>query len=236
MYISGVTAVNAFNNAGAFNAWRNKPVVLNEGKELKLPHISLEFNDCDLSGQNLSGYNLSTARFKNVNLQGADLKRANLSGAFFENVNFEKADMSGAELSGYNRFINCSFINANVAGTAMAELLNAAIADPSSRFKFVKCQLLPGVEVSACRQGEKNVGLDKQVKKITAALKAVDEKGIFTVLARLLPCDQCFHTPDPHTKFLEQLKRTYPAWEGWREIEELVAEISAALVLEQLRF
>ncbi len=68
MYISGPTALAAFQNVADFNAWRNKPVVKIEGRERSLPQISLEFSDCDLSFRNLAGYNLSLSKFNEVNL------------------------------------------------------------------------------------------------------------------------------------------------------------------------
>ncbi|WP_066636741.1 pentapeptide repeat-containing protein [Desulfolucanica intricata] len=240
MYINGFTAISAFSSAGEFNSWRNKPVVIKDGRELKLPQISLEFNDCDLSFKNLSGYNFSTARFKNVNLHGAVLINSNLSGAVFEEVVFNEANLTGAVFSRYNQFINCALIDTNFRDTAMADLLREAYTTASrytkTHFTISKCELLPGMELTLPRYPQKRMDLEAQIDKIAAVLRAVDEKGIFTVAVQGLAYEQSFNITDPYSKFFEELQKKYPTWGDLGKVEELLAEISAVLVLEKLSF
>ncbi|MBO8137410.1 MAG: pentapeptide repeat-containing protein [Desulfotomaculum sp.] len=235
MYISGEAALKAFSGCAEFNAWRNKPVVINEGRELKLPQVSLEFNECDLSFKSLAGYNLSTSRFKSVYLKGANLTSTDLSGVHFENVDFNGADLSGARLNRYSQFINCIFENANVRNTALPGLLSGAVIGSFKRFKFENCRVLPGVEMSLPRDTGKQKMLIQKVRKLTSALKPVDNTWIFITAAQLLHCEDAFNIPDPHTKFLEELGKSYPSWDGIENIEKIVAEISAELVFKKLR-
>lgn len=240
MYINGSAALAAFPDAKSFNSWRSHPVVLSEGRELKLPQISLEFNDCSLFAQNLADYNLAAARFKNVNMQQINLENANLAGAFFEEVDFSDANLSGAKISAYSRFEKCCFKNANLTAAGFDELIWHADQNLSrysrTHFKLSKCEMLPGLSITLPSKLKRQESIEKMLKKIIALLKPIDQTGVFCCTAAAFRYDRCFDADDPYTIFLQEFKNTYPDWYGLAELEELLAEISAVLVFDKLRF
>ena len=240
MYINGSAALAAFPDAKSFNSWRSHPVVLSEGRKLKLPQIALEFNDCSLSAKNLAGYNLAAARFKKVNMQQVNLKCADLTGAFFEEVDLSHADLSGAKISAYSRFEKCCFNNANLTAAGFDELIWHAAQNLSrysrTHFKFSKCEMLPGLSITLPSKPQKRETIEKTLKEMIALLKRIDKTGAFSCIAAAFRYDCCIDADDPYRIFLQELKNTYPNWSELPELEELLAEISAALVFDKLRF
>lgn len=78
---------------------------------------------CDLSGANLSTFNIGTFRgsdknLSNVNLSGAVLTRANLSYALMTGAKLNNADLSSAVLKGTS-LRNADFTNANMLYAVM---------------------------------------------------------------------------------------------------------------------
>lgn len=100
----------------------------------------LNFEEQDLSGNNLrgadcteaklTGANLSKSILEGANLSRSDLKNANLSGADLRGTDLAGADLAGADLSGANLeganlsrtdLENANLSNANLRGTDLAE-------------------------------------------------------------------------------------------------------------------
>jgi|SRR5215469_17932125 len=79
-----------------------------------------DFSDCNFTGQNFAGRDLSCFVFEGANFSRANLRDANLSFAVFTGANLSGADLTGANLTG-----------ANLTGANLCEaiLTNAILTD-----------------------------------------------------------------------------------------------------------
>ena len=106
------------------------------------PESFLRFNNCNMSGVNLSGRNLSNIEFYESNLSGANLQNTRIVGPeepsreddklirtsrFHYGTNFTGADFSGATIR-YIKFHDCNFHSADFRGATIE----------SSRFDYVQ--------------------------------------------------------------------------------------------------
>jgi uncharacterized protein YjbI with pentapeptide repeats len=124
------------NGVAAWNAWREKnPNIRPDLSGVTLVHV-------DRSGANLSGANLSDARFvlanvREANLKGANLKnaaliradlggsnlsRAELKGAFINDATLTGADLSGASLQGA-KLNRVRLVDGNLQGADLSEVV-----------------------------------------------------------------------------------------------------------------
>lgn len=249
MYISGLAVLEAFPDAGEFNAWRNAPRVLVEGRELDLSQIALEFAEVDLAGRKLTGFNLSVSRFEQVNLTGADLTHCNLSGTFFQNVDLRDANLAGALVNRWTALDGCCLVGASLAKTALPALLRQEFFhSPSGNgLRIKECELWPGFSLSlpskrgvgpnpgTYRIGQAHPELEAVLVQLAALLEPVDPTGMLVIAAQALIEPKLFNQPDPHTIFIQQIQQKLPDWPRLKEAENLVARTSAALVMDILR-
>lgn len=99
--------------------------------------IRADFSDQNLSGENLSGCNLSYADFRHTdlsccnlsgcNLSYADFRYADLSGAYWNGASLICADLSGADLSGAD-LSGADLSGVDLSGTA--GIICLPIGDP----------------------------------------------------------------------------------------------------------
>jgi hypothetical protein len=82
-----------------------------------------------LSGQNLSGHDLSEADLRHANLSGHDLSGADLSGTDLRHANLSGANLSGAILSG----ADLRHANLSGANLSRADLSGAILSGASGR-------------------------------------------------------------------------------------------------------
>jgi uncharacterized protein YjbI with pentapeptide repeats len=86
-----------------------------DSEHLQKLKTSNQCRNCDLSGANMSGANLTKADLRGANMSGANLSEANLSGANMSGANLTRANLSGANLSGAN------LTNANLTNAKLSE-------------------------------------------------------------------------------------------------------------------
>jgi uncharacterized protein YjbI with pentapeptide repeats len=112
---------------------RRKKVTI-DLNEFDLSGVDLSWSnltEVDLTGRDLSGANLSGANLSRSNLTGVDLSGANLSGANLSRSNLTGVDLSGANLSGTNlsrsNLTGVDLSGANLSGANLTEVLLAGV-------------------------------------------------------------------------------------------------------------
>jgi uncharacterized protein YjbI with pentapeptide repeats len=114
-----------------------------------------DLRNCDLSGRNMAGVNLFSAKLSGANLSNADLSGADLSGADLANANLNGAILDNASLFTTN-LVAATFDNASLRNTNMDDtyapggsFINADLRGANLYFAFIRDADLSGANFSS---------------------------------------------------------------------------------------